>query len=105
MTKAMKRDDDGREELRRRRTSGYDISYRDTGMDIEPHFCRCWDEDEGCYGTNPEHGYTWAEAVQQIAWQLRERAAWWEARTEAEHFPSVDEDDADAAIPEAPPHG
>jgi hypothetical protein len=77
----------------KRKTSGYDISYRDTGMDIEPHFCRSWDDTGGCYGTNPAHGYTFEEARAEIARQLRQNADWWEARTEAEHFPTMSADD------------
>ena len=29
---------------------------------IQPHFCREWDRDGGCYGTNPDHGCSFEEA-------------------------------------------
>jgi hypothetical protein len=40
----------------------YDIVYTKDGPKIEPHFCRQWDEDGGCYGTNPLHGYSKEQA-------------------------------------------
>ena len=49
-----------------KRVQRYDIVFGD-GPAIEPHFCREWDGDGGCYGTNPDHGYTWEEAVEQVA--------------------------------------
>lgn len=50
-------------------TQRYDICHYGKHVAIEPHFCREWDENGGCYGTNPDHGYSWEEAKEQlISW-------------------------------------
>lgn len=42
----------------------YDVIYRSQReCDIEPHFCREWDESGGCYGFNEEHGFSKEEAL------------------------------------------
>lgn len=46
----------------------FDITYGSSGdVRIEPHFCREWDEDGGCYGTNPDHGFSLDEACEEVA--------------------------------------
>lgn len=55
----------------------YDISYRNGGPTIEPHFCREWDDTGGCYGTNPHHGYSLDEAREQIAQWHEQQASMW----------------------------
>lgn len=53
----------------------YGIVYKfDGAIEIVPHFCREWDDDEGCYGTNPDHGMTWKEARTEVADFHLERA-------------------------------
>lgn len=43
------------------------------GPTIDYHFCREWNEKGGCYGTNPDHGYTLEEAARQVAeWHLEQ---------------------------------
>lgn len=55
----------------------YDICWRKHGPEIEPHYCREWDEHGGCYGTNPQHGYTWDQACAEIAaWHLAQSNEW-----------------------------
>ena len=44
----------------------YDIIYTGNSIEIEPHFCRIWDENGGCYGTNEEHGMSWDEAKRHV---------------------------------------
>lgn len=58
----------------------YDILYSGSGITIEPHFCREWECERGCYGTNPNHGYTWEDACDQIAEDFERQAAWWRQR-------------------------
>ena len=44
----------------------YDVIYRSQReCDIEPHFCREWDESGGCYGFNEEHGFSKEAALEQ----------------------------------------
>lgn len=55
----------------------YDVVFGRNSVSIEPHFCREWDEDGGCYGTNPKHGFSWAEAVNHVAdWHELQAKLW-----------------------------
>lgn len=55
----------------------FDVCYRAAGVTIEPHFCREWDEDGGCYGTNPDHGYSFDDACRQVAdWHEQQASLW-----------------------------
>jgi hypothetical protein len=62
----------------------YDVCYHGDRVTIEPHFCREWDEDGGCYGTNPDHGYSWEEAREQIANWYESQARIWREKEEHE---------------------
>lgn len=68
------------------RKSLYDVLYGSDGLrpwvDVEPHFCRQWDGGEGCYGTNPDHGFSWREACEEAAKWHEEQAAYWRTREE-----------------------
>lgn len=44
----------------------FDVIYSETGISIDYHFCREWDENGGCYGTNPNHGFTFEEAKKAV---------------------------------------
>ncbi len=59
----------------------FDVVYNKDGCTIEPHFCREWDGDGGCYGTNPDHGYSFKEACNQVAEYHERQAREWRART------------------------
>jgi hypothetical protein len=59
----------------------FDIVWRGDDASIDYHFCRSWDGDRGCYGTNPDHGFTFDEAKKQIADHYRRRAEHWESLT------------------------
>lgn len=55
----------------------WDVCYSEHRCYPEPHFCREWDEDGGCYGTNPDHGMTWDEARKEVAdWYQRMADEW-----------------------------
>lgn len=55
----------------------YDVAFGRNGASIEPHFCREWDDEGGCYGTNPEHGMSLAEAIEHIAdWHELQATLW-----------------------------
>lgn len=55
----------------------FDIRYDRHGPSVDYHFCREWDGDEGCYGTNPYHGFTWNEAVMEmIQWHQSQIDRW-----------------------------
>lgn len=45
----------------------FDIIYDQDGAHIDYHFCRVWDQDGGCYGTNPDHGFLFREACDIVA--------------------------------------
>jgi hypothetical protein len=74
-------------ETERRSKQRYDIHYHEHHVAIEPHFCRSWDDEGGCYGTNPNHGFSWQEARKADADWHRERAEWWATRHEDDEFP------------------
>ena len=48
----------------------YDVFYRDNGVHIAPHFCR----EMGCFGSNPDHGYTLEQAAEQCAEYYEQQA-------------------------------
>jgi hypothetical protein len=58
-----------------------DILWKEHGPSLDYHFCRSWDGDVGCYGTNPEHGFTFAEAKKQMADHYRKQAEYWDNLT------------------------
>lgn len=58
-----------------------DVIWKENSVSLDYHFCRSWDGDKGCYGTNPDHGFTFEEAKKQIANYYREQAAYWDAIT------------------------
>lgn len=58
----------------------FDVYLRD-GCSLSYHFCREWDNDEGCYGTNPNHGYSFEEAKQEIVRFYERQAAYWQKIT------------------------
>lgn len=62
-------------------TTRFDVVYRADGVSIEPHFCRSWDSDGGCYGTNPNHGLSAAEACDEVAEWHEQQAKMWRDRT------------------------
>lgn len=56
----------------------FDIIYDGHGAHITYHFCReREDEDHGCYGTNPRHGFSFEEAKQQMIEYHKEQAERW----------------------------
>lgn len=61
----------------------FDVSYREHGPTVDPHFCREWDGDVGCYGTNADHGMTFAEAAEEVARWHEEQAKYWRSMDEA----------------------
>ena len=48
----------------------------------EPHFCREWEDKGGCYGTNPEHGFTWEEVCQECIDHYEMMVTIWKERKE-----------------------
>ena len=59
----------------------YDVAYHENHTTIQEHFCREWDESGGCYGTNPNHGYSYDEACDEVAAWYEEQAKHWRDRT------------------------
>ncbi len=56
----------------------YDVVY--TSHDeirVEPHYCRMWDNDVGCYGYNDLHGETFEEAKKDVVEFYRARVEYW----------------------------
>jgi hypothetical protein len=67
-------------------TNRYDICYRLDGTPtLEFHYCR----EYGCYGSNPEHGYSFEEARQEVLNWLRaeytREIKYWEEVKEEEY--------------------
>jgi hypothetical protein len=66
----------------------YDVSYGPDGIGIDCHFCREWTlntatgEWDGCYGTDPNHGYSFDEARALIVLWHRGEVDKWEKMTE-----------------------
>jgi len=56
------------------------------GPYMEGHHCRIWEGETGCYGTNPDHGFTFDEARAEII-------EWWTNLTEERfNYDPSDED-------------
>jgi hypothetical protein len=54
----------------------FDVYFSDKCY-IEYHFCREWDDEGGCFGTNPHHGFSFDEAKAQVAeWYERQAKEW-----------------------------
>lgn len=66
--------------------SRWDVCYAEHQCYPEPHFCREWDEDGGCYGTNPDHGMTWEEARKEVADWYQRMADEWRKKPEDEFY-------------------
>ena len=62
----------------------YDVIYAEHHTYVEPHFCREWDGDGGCYGTNPNHGETWEDARKVVADYYELKAAEWRDMEESD---------------------
>lgn len=62
----------------------YDVVYAEHHVYVEPHFCREWDDDGGCYGTNPDHGLSWTEARTEVAEYYEKLAAEWRDKKESD---------------------
>ena len=56
----------------------FDVRFGPEGHSLDYHFCRSWDERGGCYGTNKDHGFTFAEGKQEIIKYLKGEIEWWE---------------------------
>ena len=65
----------------------FDISFGEHGISIDYHFCREWTEDGGCYGTNPNHGYTWDEVRKMAADYYHNLSERWEKMSYEEWAP------------------
>ena len=83
----------------------YDVHYHaDSYVDVDFHFCREWDGDGGCYGTNPNHGFSFEDAKRHIIQHYKKYMQYWEEMTEEtwlSRFSSSD--DEDLSPPDSPP--
>lgn len=62
----------------------YDVVYDGGKCNISFHFCREWNEHgEGCYGTDPTHGFTFEEAQKKVVEYYTRRANDWTTLTES----------------------
>lgn len=52
----------------------FDLIFDERGCRIDYHFCREIDGDTGCYGTNPDHGFSFEDAREQLASWHEEKA-------------------------------
>lgn len=82
------------------RKQRFDVAHFEHHATIEPHFCRSWEigadgQDHGCYGTNPDHGYSFEEACDRVADWHEEQAKLWRSR---EHYLAMYYTEQDAAL-------
>jgi mannose/cellobiose epimerase-like protein (N-acyl-D-glucosamine 2-epimerase family) len=63
----------------------YDVIYGPAANEcrVESHFCREWDTEGGCYGTNPGHGFTWEEARAMVAEFYKRLSDEWATKDES----------------------
>lgn len=55
----------------------FDLVFCEGAVTIEPHFCRQWDSEGGCYGTNETHGLSLDDACRQAAeWHQQQAGLW-----------------------------
>ena len=59
----------------------FDVIFERDGVRLDYHFCREWDDKGGCYGTDPNHGYTFDEAKKEVADYYRKLAEYWDDLT------------------------
>lgn len=59
----------------------FDVVHDQHGCHIDHHFCRQWDGDVGCYGTNPEHGMSFEQARDHVREWHRQQAEIWSKLT------------------------
>lgn len=64
----------------------FDVIYDEHGVHIDYHYCRSWEPDEngkmqGCYGTNPCHGYSFEEAKKEVISYHKRLVEEWEKKT------------------------
>jgi hypothetical protein len=62
----------------------FDVSYGKDDARLDYHFCREWDDDGGCYGSNPSHGLAFDDAKEIVAQYYEARARAWRELTLAE---------------------
>ena len=70
-----------------KRPNRYDVSYGPGDQaSIDYHFCREFGGpgDRACFGTNPDHGYTFEEAKERVAAYYEAQVAYWRDMTEAQ---------------------
>ena len=61
----------------------YDVNFYKDHCTVTPHFCRDWDENGGCYGSNENHGYSWEDArANVIAFYEGQVSRWWGLKEE-----------------------
>jgi hypothetical protein len=59
----------------------FDVIYRGDRVSVDYHFCREWDAEGGCYGTNPHHGCSFEEAKASVAEWHEDQAKRWREMT------------------------
>lgn len=69
----------------------YDMVYERYGVYLEPHFCREWSVDSagemvGCYGTDPDHGYTWEDGKQELIDWHQKQIDWLKEVKEEDYY-------------------
>lgn len=63
----------------------YDVIYTSSSeVTIEPHFCREYD----CFGTNPDHGFTFEEAKKVVSDHYLQLHKYWNNLEEEEFIES-----------------
>ncbi len=60
----------------------FDVSFGIRGASIDFHYCREWENDDlGCYGFNPNHGFTFDEAKQEMINWYENQVEYWKTLT------------------------
>lgn len=61
----------------------FDVTYHSNHASLDYHYCREWDGDNGCYGTNMSHGLSFEDACAEIAKYHERQAKLWK---DHEHY-------------------
>jgi hypothetical protein len=80
-----------------------DIHYHEHGPSLDYHFCREWDESGGCYGTNPNHGFTLTDAAEHLARWHETQARMYRDGTHYQLLQFREDPFSDEASPPTPP--
>ena len=64
----------------------YDVEYTGNNqISLVPHFCREWEDGEGCYGYNKHYGFSFNEAKNLVIGYYENLQRDWQEKTEEDY--------------------